>query len=117
METKEYFASRWGIIFAGMGMVVGTGNIWRFPRIVSQHGGGAFMIAWLLFLFLWSIPLLLIEISIGKKMRMGVIGSFGKMMGKNFAWMGKGGDLVDFPFKFFHCFQKLFLRGKIICFC
>lgn len=46
------------------------------------------MIAWLLFLFLWSIPLLLIEISIGKKTRLGVVGAFGKMMGKNFAWMG-----------------------------
>lgn len=88
MAKKEYFASRWGIIFAGMGMAVGTGNIWRFPRMVSQHGGGAFMIAWLLFLFLWSIPLLLIEISIGKKTRLGVIGAFGQLIGRNFAWMG-----------------------------
>lgn len=88
MQNKEYFTSRWGIIFAGIGMAVGTGNIWRFPRIVSQNGGGAFIIAWLLFLFLWSIPLLIIEISIGKKTRLIVIGSFGKMMSKNFAWMG-----------------------------
>jgi NSS family neurotransmitter:Na+ symporter len=88
MKRKEVFASRWGIIFAGMGMAVGTGNIWRFPRIVSQHGGGAFMIAWLLFLFLWSIPLLIIEISIGKKTRLGVIGSFSKIMGPRFSWMG-----------------------------
>lgn len=88
MQKKEYFASRWGIIVAGIGMAVGTGNIWRFPRIVSQQGGGAFIIAWIIFLFLWSIPLLIIEISIGKKTRLGVIGAFGKMMGKNFAWMG-----------------------------
>jgi NSS family neurotransmitter:Na+ symporter len=88
MEKKEIFASRWGIIFAGLGMAVGTGNIWRFPRIVSQNGGGAFIIAWLLFLFLWSIPLLVVEISIGKKTRLGVIGSFGKIMGRKFAWMG-----------------------------
>lgn len=88
MERKELFASRWGIIFAGMGMAVGTGNIWRFPRIVSQQGGGAFMIAWLLFLFLWSIPLLIIEISLGKKTRLGVIGSFRKIMGRKFSWMG-----------------------------
>lgn len=88
MEKREFFASRWGIIFAGLGMAIGTGNIWRFPRIVSQYGGGAFIIPWLLFLFLWSIPILAIEISIGKKMRLGVIGSFGKIMGKNYAWMG-----------------------------
>lgn len=88
MIKKEVFASRWGIIFAGLGMAVGTGNIWRFPRIVSQQGGGAFIIAWIIFLFLWSIPLLVIEISIGKKTRLGVIGSFQSMVGKNFAWMG-----------------------------
>lgn len=88
MEKKEIFVSRWGFILAGLGMVVGTGNIWRFPRVVSQYGGGAFIIAWLIFLFLWCIPLLMIEISIGKKTRMGVVGSFGKIAGKNFIWMG-----------------------------
>ena len=82
------FASKWGIILAGLGMAIGAGNIWRFPRIVSQQGGGAFIIAWLIFLFLWSMPLLIIEISIGKKTRLGVIGSFADLMGKNFAWMG-----------------------------
>jgi NSS family neurotransmitter:Na+ symporter len=88
MRSRESFASRWGIIFAGLGMAVGTGNIWRFPRIVSQQGGGAFIIVWLLFLFLWSIPLLTIEISIGKKTRLGVIGSFREIVGNKFAWMG-----------------------------
>jgi NSS family neurotransmitter:Na+ symporter len=88
MKKRESFASKWGIIFAGLGMAVGTGNIWRFPRIVSQHGGGAFIIVWLLFLFLWSIPLLTIEISIGKKTRLGVIGSFREIIGEKYAWMG-----------------------------
>ncbi len=88
MKIRESFASKWGILFAGLGMAVGTGNIWRFPRIVSQQGGGAFIIAWLLFLFLWSIPLLTIEISIGKKTRLGVIGSFREIAGKKFTWMG-----------------------------
>jgi len=88
MKIKDQFSSRWGIIFAGLGMAIGTGNIWRFPRVVSQNGGGAFMIAWLFFLFFWSIPLLIIEMSIGKKTRLGVIGSFGTIMGKKFTWMG-----------------------------
>ncbi len=87
MEKKESF-SRWGIVFAGLGMAVGTGNLWRFPRIASQYGGGAFLIAWMFFLFVWAIPLLTIELSIGKRTRRGVISSFGQMMGKNFAWMG-----------------------------
>ena len=87
MKKQESF-SRWGIVFAGLGMAVGTGNLWRFPRIASQYGGGAFMIAWILFLFVWAIPLLTIELSIGKKTRQGVIGSFAQMIGKNYAWMG-----------------------------
>ena len=81
MDKKESF-SRWGIIFAGLGMAVGTGNLWRFPRIASQYGGGAFMIAWLIFLVIWAFPLLTIELSLGKKTRVGVIGTFGKMVGK-----------------------------------
>lgn len=88
MSRKEEFSSRWGIVFAGLGMAVGTGNLWRFPRIVSQYGGGAFMIVWLLFLFLWALPILIIEMSIGKKTRMGVIGSFSRLLGQKYAWMG-----------------------------
>ncbi len=86
-DKSESF-SRWGIIFAGLGMAIGTGNLWRFPRIASQYGGGAFLIAWIFFLFVWAIPLLTIELAIGKKTRQGVVGSFGQMMGKDFAWMG-----------------------------
>ncbi len=102
MIKKEIFASRWGIIFAGLGMAVGTGNIWRFPRIVSQHGGGAFIIAWMIFLFLWSIPLLAIEISIGKKTRLGVIGSFENMLGRKFAWMGTWVAFVTTAIMFYY---------------
>ncbi len=54
MKTSDFFSSRWGIVLAGLGMAVGTGNLWRFPRIAAQNGGGAFLIPWLLFLFAWS---------------------------------------------------------------
>jgi NSS family neurotransmitter:Na+ symporter len=102
MSKRELFASRWGLIFAGLGMAIGTGNIWRFPRIVSQQGGGAFLIPWILFLFLWSIPLLIIEISMGKKTRSGVIGSFGKIIGKNYAWMGTFVTFVTTAIMFYY---------------
>lgn len=101
MKNKESF-SRWGIIFAGLGMAVGTGNLWRFPRIASQYGGGAFMIAWILFLFIWAMPLLIIEMSVGKRTRMGVVGSFGKMIGKNFAWMGTWVAFVTAAITFYY---------------
>jgi len=71
-----------------LGMAVGTGNIWRFPRIVAKNGGGSFLVAWVVFLLLWSIPLILVEFSLGKATRRGTVGAFGKLIGKKFAWMG-----------------------------
>lgn len=88
MRQTEYFTSRWALILAALGMAIGTGNIWRFPRIAAKNGGGAFIIAWIIFLFLWSIPLLISEFAIGKKTRYGTVGAFGKLIGKRFTWMG-----------------------------
>jgi NSS family neurotransmitter:Na+ symporter len=85
---KEYFTSRWGIVLASLGMAVGTGNVWRFPRIAAQNGGGAFLIPWILALFLWSIPILMMEYTLGKNMRKGPIGAIGKLAGKKYNWMG-----------------------------
>ncbi len=86
--SKEQFTSRWGLILSVVGIAVGTGNIWRFPRIAAANGGGTFLIPWVLFLFLWSIPLIMSEFAIGKNARMGTVGAFAKMMGERFAWMG-----------------------------
>jgi NSS family neurotransmitter:Na+ symporter len=69
-------------------MAVGTGNIWRFPRIVATNGGGSFLVAWILFLFLWSVPLMIVEFSFGKKARMGAVGAFRKLAGDDLGWMG-----------------------------
>lgn len=88
MATHETFSSRWGIILAGLGMAVGTGNMWRFPRIAAQNGGAAFLIPWILFLFIWSLPLLISEFSIGRGTRRGVVGAFATLVGGRFAWMG-----------------------------
>jgi len=87
MALKEEFSSRWGIILASLGMAVGAGNLWRFPRLAGQYGG-TFLILWILFLIIWSIPILLAEFSIGKKFRKGVIGSFAGIAGSGFTWMG-----------------------------
>ncbi len=87
MEKQETFSSRWTLLLASIGMAIGAGNIWRFPRLAGQYGG-AFLIPWLIFLLLWSIPLLIIEFSIGKKTRKGVIGSFAELLGARYTWMG-----------------------------
>jgi len=84
----ESFTSRWGMFLAMLGMAVGTGNIWRFPRVAANNGGGSFLIAWVTFLLLWSVPLILVEFAIGKHTRYGSIGSFIRVMGRKYAWMG-----------------------------
>lgn len=90
--VTERFSTKWGLILSVLGIAVGTGNIWRFPRIAAQNGGedgaGAFLIAWVTFLFIWSIPLIIAEYGIGRNGRKGVIGSFIKVAGEKFAWMG-----------------------------
>ncbi|MGK7370750.1 MAG: sodium-dependent transporter [Candidatus Halalkalibacterium sp. M3_1C_030] len=91
-ESNNLFTSKLGMILSVLGIAVGTGNIWRFPRIAAQNGGdegaGAFLIAWISCLFLFSIPLIIAEYGIGRNGRKGVIGSFIKLVGKKFAWMG-----------------------------
>lgn len=88
MRKEEYFTSRWGLILATLGIAVGTGNIWRFSRIVAQNGGGSFLIPWLIFLFIWSLPLIIAEFAIGKYTRKGPVGAISQIAGKKFTWMG-----------------------------
>lgn len=90
--SKERFSSKLGLILSVLGIAIGTGNIWRFPRIAAQNGGeegaGAFLVAWLCFLILWSIPLIIAEYGIGRNGRQGIIGSFAKLIGEKKGWMG-----------------------------
>jgi len=79
MSRTDTFSSRWGVVLVGLGMAVGTGNIWRFPRVVAENGGGAFLVCWLVFLFTWSIPLLITEFGIGRKTRRGPIGGVAEL--------------------------------------
>ncbi len=88
MTESEHFGSRWGLVLATLGMAVGTGNIWRFPRIAATNGGGSFLVAWVVFLLLWSVPLMMVEFSFGKRSRKGTVGAFAALAGRRSAWMG-----------------------------
>ena len=71
-----------------LGMAVGTGNIWRFPRVAASNGGGAFLIAWIVCLFVWALPVLIIEMGMGKASGKGVPGAFRHFMGERWTWLG-----------------------------
>ncbi len=117
MKAAERFTSRWGLILSVIGIAVGTGNIWRFPRIAAANGGGSFLIPWVIFLFVWSIPLIMAEFAIGKKTRYGTVGSFAVMLGKKYAWMGAFVGVVTTAIMFYYsvvagwCIRYLFLAG------
>ena len=72
MEKKrDTWASRSTFILAAIGSAVGLGNAWRFPGLAAKHGGGTFLLVYLVALFLIGIPLLMMEISIARKFHRG----------------------------------------------
>lgn len=105
-NTIEQFSTRWGMLVSVLGIAVGTGNIWRFPRIAASNSGddgaGAFLVAWVVFLMMWSIPLIIAEYAIGRAGRKGTIGSFIKVGGPQTAWMGAFVGLVAMGIMFYY---------------
>jgi NSS family neurotransmitter:Na+ symporter len=105
-SVNQRFSSRLGFLLSVIGIAVGTGNIWRFPRIAAQNGSeegaGAFLVAGTVFLFLWSIPLVLAEYAMGRKCRMGVVGTIARIAGEKFAWMGAFMTFVTAAITFFY---------------
>lgn len=84
----EQFSSRWGLLCTILGMAVGTGNIWRFPREVVGNDGGAFILMVFITLFIWAIPLICAESVFGKKSRMANAGAFKVLLGGKWTWIG-----------------------------
>jgi neurotransmitter:Na+ symporter, NSS family len=79
---RDSFGSRFGIIAAAAGSAVGLGNIWKFPYVAGQNGGGAFLIVYILFIIAIGLPVMLSEFSIGRKAQKNAIGSFKKLAPK-----------------------------------
>ncbi|MFA5514082.1 MAG: sodium-dependent transporter [Sphaerochaetaceae bacterium] len=65
-QQRERLASRIGFIFLSAGCAIGLGNVWRFPFITGLHGGGAFVLVYILFLLIFGLPIMVMEFSIGR---------------------------------------------------
>lgn len=87
-ERSSQWSGRVGFILASLGMAFGAGNIWRFPRVVAANEGGAFLIAFIVANLVWAIPLLMIEMVMGKSTRLGTNGAFRNFVGRKYTWMG-----------------------------
>lgn len=78
MEQKKqtHFSSRWGFILSAVGSAVGMANVWGFPAKMGANGGGAFLVAYLIFIALFSVVGLSAEYAIGRRSRTGTLGSY-----------------------------------------
>ena len=72
----EQWSSRAGFVLAAIGSAVGIGNIWRFPAVLGQNGGGAYLVPFLLAIFICALPLMVLELAMGRHYRGTVISSF-----------------------------------------
>ena len=66
MKEREKLSSRLGFILISAGCAVGLGNVWRFPFITGQYGGGAFVLIYVFFLILLGLPIMVMEFSVGR---------------------------------------------------
>lgn len=85
-QKREQLGSRLGFLLVSAGCAIGLGNVWRFPFITGQYGGGAFVLMYLFFLFLFAAPIMVMEFSVGRGSRLNVAAAFAKLEPKGTKW-------------------------------
>ncbi|MBX2946745.1 MAG: sodium-dependent transporter [Cyclobacteriaceae bacterium] len=88
MDLRGGFTSRIGFILAAAGSAVGLGNIWKFPYETGQNGGAAFLLIYLALTFLLCYPVMIGEIAIGRGAGLDAFGSYSKLGGKKWGYLG-----------------------------
>ena len=86
MNERERFSSRLGFILISAGCAIGLGNVWRFPYIVGQYGGAAFVLIYLLFLLILGLPIMVMEFSVGRASQKSAALSFNLLEPKGTKW-------------------------------
>ncbi|MCF8338966.1 MAG: sodium-dependent transporter [Bacteroidales bacterium] len=88
-SKRDSFGSKIGVIAAAAGSAIGLGNIWKFPYITGENGGGAFLLVYLACIALIGLPIMLAEFSLGRKANRNVFGAF-KKLAPNTGWYWSG---------------------------
>lgn len=83
---REKFSSRLGFILISAGCAIGLGNVWRFPYIVGQYGGAAFVLIYVAFLLLLGLPIIVMEFAVGRASQKSVALSFDVLEPKGSKW-------------------------------
>lgn len=74
MTEREQWSSRLGFLFATLGSAIGLGNLWRFPYMAGENGGGAFVIIYFVFAFVICAPLIMAELALGRRTQLSPVG-------------------------------------------
>ncbi|MEE9259078.1 MAG: sodium-dependent transporter [Nitrospinaceae bacterium] len=86
---RGFWATRVGFILAASGSAVGLGNVWKFPYITGQNGGGAFVLIYLICILLIGLPIMLAEFTLGRKTNLNPVGAFQSLKPQS-PWVGIG---------------------------
>jgi NSS family neurotransmitter:Na+ symporter len=87
---RALWTSRLGFILAAAGSAVGLGNIWKFPYITGQNGGGAFVLVYLVCVAVVGLPIMMAELMLGRHTRRDAVGAFVHLEGKRSPWLAAG---------------------------
>lgn len=101
---RESFGSRFGALVAMAGSAVGLGNLWRFPYLVGENGGAAFIIVYILFVFLLCLPIFISEFVIGRRSQKNAYAAFRDLSdGSAWKWAGLITVMVPFIVTSYYC--------------
>ena len=93
-KNTKNFGTRWGFILASVGSAVGMANVWGFPNKLGSNGGGAFLLIYLLFVFIFSYVGLPAEFAMGRRAGTGTLGAYENAWATRSKGMGKAGGLL-----------------------
>lgn len=88
VRVREGWGTKMGFILAAVGSAVGLGNMWRFPYVTADRGGAAFVVLYILMVFLVGVPIMLAEFSVGRRTRLSPIGALEQVGGKRLLPLG-----------------------------
>ena len=83
---RESFKSRLGFLLVSAGCAIGIGNVWRFPYVVGENGGGIFVLFYLLFLIIMGLPVLTMELAVGRASRKSAVLGYQALEKKGSKW-------------------------------
>ena len=84
--NRQSFGSRLGFILVSAGCAIGIGNVWKFPYLAGQYGGGIFVLFYLLFLAVLGLPVLTMELAVGRASRKSAVGGYRALEPKGSFW-------------------------------